>query len=86
MFTKMFYFLKAESFYKSNLAVIVQQPNKMTNCRTEFVETLRFTAGMLQSLKICGGQVVMRRAAAARRCLLFRQNLGGQLPPPCPPA
>ena len=48
MFTKMFYFLKAESFYKSNLAVIVQQPNKMTNCRTEFVETLRFT-GMLQS-------------------------------------
>ena len=28
----------------------------------------------------------MRRAAAARRCLLFWQNLDGQLPPPCPPA
>ena len=27
-----------------------------------------------------GGQVVMRRTAAARRCLLFFRNLGGQLP------
>ena len=32
-----------------------------------------------------GGQVVMRRAAAAWRLLLICQNLGGQLPPLPPP-
>jgi hypothetical protein len=43
------------------------------------------SSGMLQSLKIWGGQVVMRRAAAAQRHLLVCQNLGGRTPP-CHPA
>ena len=37
----------------------------------------------VSSFRNLGGQVVMRRTAAARRHLLIFQNLGGQLPP-CP--
>ena len=40
-----------------------------------------YIPGMHQGSKIRGGQVVMRRAAAAWRRLLICQNLGGQLPP-----
>ena len=35
----------------------------------------------LSSFQKLGGQVLMRRAAADRRRLLFRQNMGGNCPP-----
>ena len=38
--------------------------------------------GVNSFIKLGGGQVVMRRAATARRRLLFCQNLGGNCPLP----
>ena len=43
--------------------------------------SLVYLTGMYQGSKIRGGQVVMQRAAAARRRLLICQNLGGSCPP-----
>ena len=56
---------------------------KTTSLTVQAVDSssIAVTGRDLNSFLKVGGQVVMRRAAAARRLLLFCQNVGGQLPP-----